>query len=86
MDEQNRSAHHTEPAQVDYERIDSPQPLAVNKQAGPFRISLLEMPLDLGSAEKGGELTEDNGSGHSLQHMNKQNRRSAKNLNSSYLI
>jgi len=41
----------------DYERIDSPVPSYVNKQqspsgGAPFKISLLEMPIDPGSAEK----------------------------------
>jgi len=39
----------------DYERIDSPVPSYLNKQSpsgAPFKISLLEMPIDPGSAEK----------------------------------
>ena len=52
-------AHHQVPDEAEgvsprpsYERIDSPNPTS-NKPAGvPFRISLLEMPMDPGSAHK----------------------------------
>lgn len=54
MDHGNQTQLPEEPNQVDYERIDSPQPHEAkkNSQGAPFRISLFQMPLDPGSPDK----------------------------------
>ena len=48
---QEKPAKNYQSVEEDYERIDSPQPANHPKdKGGPFKISLLEMPLDPGSS------------------------------------
>ena len=81
--------HHcdiAQPLQADYERTDSPPP-QVTKASVPFRISLVELPHDPGSAEKADNNSEDYEKNRSVFHqINGKNRRSAANLNNSYLM